>query len=434
MNLLVTNARTAQAYVIVQCLRPFAKKIVVETCGRSALAARISPAANSRLVDRRYRVPYASRDWQAGRIQRENTEAEEAYLQAILRVCEEEEIDTIFPSLDPQVYIFSKNLHRLKERGITAPVPDYDTLLGSLDKYRTIQAAAASGFPHPRTVLGDDDEAVRRFASEVKPPWVVRPRFTAGSVGFELVTDGAQLVARAQAVREKFGIPLVQEYIPGTGRQNFYVVLDARGEEAFSLCPRVIRCTSRIFRNATAACESAVEHPLMPRVLGLARQLNWRGSITIQTKIDPRTGQPCLMEANPRLGTHLWYRTSLGVNEPLMCLKIARGEAVEKVTSVPLGALMLEPTEDAMGLGFELLDWLLYRIRIGWLGRAPLDPASPPPSLRQMYREYAACYLNRRPKILSPLFTCWLRDPLVALLWSYTMFRSGTRSLNHLGK
>ena len=32
-----------------------------------------------------------------------------------------------------------------------------------------------------------------------------------------------------------------------------------------------------------------------------------------------------LMGPNPRLGTQLWYRTELGINEPLICLTIARG-------------------------------------------------------------------------------------------------------------
>jgi hypothetical protein len=49
-------------------------------------------------VDKRYYVPSPVEDWRAGRIQRENTEREEAYIQTILGICEREQIDTIFPS------------------------------------------------------------------------------------------------------------------------------------------------------------------------------------------------------------------------------------------------------------------------------------------------------------------------------------------------
>lgn len=50
MNLLVTNTRNAQAYAIIRALRPYADKIVVTMYGRNRLSARLSYAANSRLV------------------------------------------------------------------------------------------------------------------------------------------------------------------------------------------------------------------------------------------------------------------------------------------------------------------------------------------------------------------------------------------------
>ena len=114
MNLLVTNTRNPQAYAIIRALRPYADKIVVTMYGKNRLVARLSHAANSRLVDKRYYVPSPVEDWRAGRIQKENTEREEAYIQAVLRICEEEKIDTIFPSFDAHVYVFSKNKERFE--------------------------------------------------------------------------------------------------------------------------------------------------------------------------------------------------------------------------------------------------------------------------------------------------------------------------------
>jgi hypothetical protein len=88
MNLLVTNTQNAQAYAIIRALRPHADKIVVTMEGAKRIVARLSHAANSRLVDKRYYPPLPAADWQAGRVQRENTEGEEAYIQAVLRICE----------------------------------------------------------------------------------------------------------------------------------------------------------------------------------------------------------------------------------------------------------------------------------------------------------------------------------------------------------
>src|SRR3990172_7619652 len=103
MNLLVTNTRNAQAYAIIRALRPYAKKIVATMYGKTRFTARFSHAAHSRLVDKRYCVPSPVEDWRAGNVQRENTPREEAYIQAVERICENEHIDTIFPSWDPKV-------------------------------------------------------------------------------------------------------------------------------------------------------------------------------------------------------------------------------------------------------------------------------------------------------------------------------------------
>ena len=116
MRLLVTNTQAAQAYAIIRSLRPFAETIVATMEGKNRWAARTSHAANSRLVDRRYYVPRADQDWAGGVIQPENTEREETYVQRILEICRIERIDTIFPSYDPLVYVFSKNQRRLPSR------------------------------------------------------------------------------------------------------------------------------------------------------------------------------------------------------------------------------------------------------------------------------------------------------------------------------
>src|SRR5688572_24281767 len=100
MNLLVTNTDAPQAYDIIYALRPHSSKVVATMEGDSPLAARLAHAANSRLVDKRRFTPSPIRDWQAGRIGPENTEREEAYIQALERICADEKIDFIFPSWD----------------------------------------------------------------------------------------------------------------------------------------------------------------------------------------------------------------------------------------------------------------------------------------------------------------------------------------------
>jgi biotin carboxylase len=408
-----------QAYAIIRSLRPLAEHIVATVYGLRRLAPYTCHAAFSRLVDRRVRVPLPDRDWITGRIQAENTEGEEIFVRAILELCERERIDTIFPSADPWVYVFSKNRERFAKRGIVIPVPDLETVLGPMDKYRSIAAAQACGFPAPRSFLPEDEADVARITRELPPPWVIKPRISQSSAGLAIVSDAAELAERVRAVQARRGTPMIQEYIPGKEKQNFYLILDRDGELKSLMSPRILRYSRRLYRAATAACETAPRHEYADKAVALARQLGWWGGLTIQTKIDPRDGRPRLMEANPRLGAHLWYRTELDINEPAMCLAIARGEPVAPASDPPPGCRLLEPIEDIGAISFEVLDRLVYWIRMRVLGARPMDPSNEPMKLGEIVRAYWDQYVRSESKRYSPEFRHALGDPLPALIWLY---------------
>ena len=128
MRLLVTNPWNGQAYCVLRTLRPHAARVIVTTYREHGVLGRLAPAAVSRFADAVYRVPFAAQDWQRGQISDENSEAEEAYVRAVLDICAREDVDTVFPSWDPEVGILSKNKLRFAERGITLSVPEWSVL------------------------------------------------------------------------------------------------------------------------------------------------------------------------------------------------------------------------------------------------------------------------------------------------------------------
>jgi len=434
MKLLVTNSQSAQAYAIIRALKPYAQKIVATMYGKHRFAARTSNAANSRFVNKRYYVPNPELDWQAGIIQKENTEREEAYIQAVLHICKEEAINTIFPSSDAQVYIFSKNRHRFEKMGILIPVPDYETVVVPLDKYQTIRTAQQEGFPCPTMYLPESEKDIKRITEELAPPWVIKPRFTYGGRGMEIVTSFTALLDQTRQIGEHYGMPMIQEYIPGRQAQNFYILVDREGEVIRILCPRIVGPTHRRLYRASSSCESRVSHPYLPHVTRLVRRLGWWGGLTVQTKIDARDGTPKLMEINPRLGMHLWYRTELGINEPLMCLKIAKGEKIQGIADYPVGTLLLEPMEDVLRLSFAFLDLFLYKFRTLFRGIEPIDPLNSPLSLKEIIQSYRRTYFWGGKKKFSPHFKYILEDPLPCILWCYAFVGHSLRHIKHLGR
>ena len=248
MRLLITNARCAQAYASLRALRPHADWITVVMSGPRAMGFwPTCHAAYSRLVDRRCRVPDPEQDWHAGRIQPENTAREQAFVDEVLRVCERDNIDTIFPSNDPWIYVFAKNREVFAKHGVLVPVPEYETVIKPLDKYNTVRCAQDVGFPTPKSYLPETDEDFKRIVAETSSPWMVRPRFTTGGRGMKIVTDGRELKATAQATAAVHGAPMIQEYIPGSGKQNFYILLDRSGRAVSVYTPKVVRISGRVF-------------------------------------------------------------------------------------------------------------------------------------------------------------------------------------------
>ncbi len=435
MNLLVTNTRNTQAYSIIRTLRPYAAKIVAAMEGNNRLAARISHAANSRLVDKRYYTPYPAEDWRAGRIQRENTEKEEFYIQTVLQICEAEKIDTIFPSFDPQIYVFSKNKKRFEQMGILIPIPGYETAINPLDKFRTVLTAQEVGFPCPKTYLPESENDLRRIVADLGFPLVIKPRFTSGGRGTAIVKDLDELSAgmRRSWCNSPSGA-MVQEYIPGKEKQQFYLVLDKTGELKMAFCPRTLRLFDRLYRNSSAASELSLPHPRSSEAADVVRRLGWWGGITLQTKVDPRDGLPKLLETNPRLGHHLWYRTGVAINEPLMCLQIARGLNVAPIENYPVGTIFLSPIEDVLTFGIGLLDRFVYALKSRLFGAGSLDPLSVAPSFRELLRSYRQTYFNGQKKVFDPYFTHFVQDPIVSFLWWLQFSHQVMTATKHLGR
>ena len=433
MNLLVTNTRNSQAYAIIRALRPYAHKIVATMEGDNRFSAWLSHAARSRLVDKRYFTPSPAADWRAGRIQRENTEKEENYIQAVLRICEEEKIDTIFPSFDPHVYVFSKNKERFEKLGILIPVHDYETLLTPLDKYRTIQSAQEVGFPCPKTYLAESEDDLKRISKDLGFPLVVKPRFTAGSRGTEMVRDLPELLSNYR----KATIPtslMIQEYIPGKHLHHLLLVLDSAGIIKMCLGLTAVRYLFRLNQRFGTAIESFDTNAYTMQAAKLGRKIGWPGSVTVQVKIDSRDGIPKLMEINPRLGNGLWQVVAIGINEPLMCLKIAKGENVQAAKDHPAGTLFLRPIEDLLGLGVKIIDALVYKFRINLQRRHPIDPSNAPPSITELMQSYKETYFNRKKKLCDFYFTYFFNDPAVSIIWGLQTLTVLARFAKDLGK
>jgi predicted ATP-grasp superfamily ATP-dependent carboligase len=338
-------------------------------------------------------------------------------------------VDVIFPSLDPEVYLFAKNKRRLANKGILAVVPDPEVIRIPMDKALTIRVAQRVGFPAPRTWFADCAADVERIPGESAAPWLVKPRFTAHGAHMVYVEDAAGLVAAYAQVSGFQPSPFIQEFIPGGLRQNFYLTVGRDGKILSLLSPRVTRTYAAGYRVACKTCVSASTGPYLAELRALIRELGLWGGYTIQTKIDPRDGLPKLLEINPRMGQHLWWRTELGVNEPQICLRLARGETLVRDFQFPDGVVMLDPYHDLFFL-YDRLAEAIFRTINRLLRRGRDKPGETAnangPGVLATLRLYKRDYLNRSRKILCPEVHNLLVDPYPCLRAFWFKFRGMT--------
>jgi biotin carboxylase len=413
MNLLVTNTRNAQAYAIIRALRPYANKIVATMEGDNQFFDWFSHAARSRLVDKRYFTPSPAADWRAGRVQRQNTEKEKRYVQAVLRICEEEKIDTIFPSFDPHVYVLSKNKESFERLGIVIPVPDFDVVITPLDKYRTVKAAEAVGFPCPKTRLPESEDDLKRIADEIGFPLLIKPRFTASGRGTTAVRDFSELSETIRLIIKSCAMPLLQEFIPGDQGDYITLLLDRRGELKMVYQKRFLL----YFRRGKFAKyrESITPTGYGIQASRLIKDLGWWGSSQVEVKIDARDNIPKLMEINPRFGSGLMEIVAVGINAPWMCLKVARGEEVESVLNYPV-AVNLRPVEDALLLMLQLSSLVISKYQTVVRGKLLFDPFNPPTTFKELVWWYKGIYTNDKEKVFDSTFKDFFQDPVVSVI------------------
>jgi predicted ATP-grasp superfamily ATP-dependent carboligase len=414
MRLLVTNPWNGQAYCVLRALRPHAARVIVTAYREHGVLGRLAPAAVSRFADAVYRVPFAAQDWQRGRIHDENSEAEEAYVRAVLDICVREDIDTVFPSWDPEVLILSKNKQRFADRGIAVPVPEWLLLRQVMDKYALAQLATEMGCPCPRTHLPRSLAEAAEVAELVGFPLLLKPRCSSGSRGVRLVVRREQLADAIRRVERTFGMPILQEWIPGRldRRVNVHATMDRQGRLVAVAVRRNVRSVFASFDSVTTTQASLEAPALVAQVGRLLERLGYAGCVSAQFKVDPRDGLAKLLEINCRPGYRVWCNIATGQNTPSLCVQIERGESVEALPPQAGSLVFLSPIEDALAFGVSLLDWASRRVA----PRRDGELLGAPPPLRDIVRGYRDTYLAPG-RFFDLYFKALADDPLAGLAW-----------------
>ena len=311
-SVFVTDASKRESLAIVRSL---AKKGIKVTAGENR---RICCSFFSKYVKNKIIYPNPNRN-------------PRSFMQNIYELVKRSKYDAIFPVDDQTTILFSKYKDKLSKY-TKVPVADYETIMKGRDKAKTIKIAMENGIPCPKTY--DDIEEIRK--DEIEFPVVIKPRESSGARGIVYVNSSPEKFVREyKRVRNKYGAPLIQEYIPGE-HYNISTLFNMDSELRAVFVLKKIRQYPVSGGPVTFAV--SVEKPdVVKYAVKLLKAVNWYGVAEVELIIDKRDKKPKLLEVNPRFWSPLELAILSGVDFPYLLYKMAMDGDVKPVITYKTG-------------------------------------------------------------------------------------------------
>lgn len=258
----------------------------------------------------------------------------DGFVDAIESELARNDYDMVLPINEATVDVVVRNAERF-EPYTTVPFLPYERLLVGLDKRRTIDAAREAGIPHPATYCSDE-HSIEHVESELGYPVVVKPPIGEGRRGISVCDTRDELERAAREGEATHGTVIYQEYIPNGGERGVYTLYDCDGELTGLTVQRRLR--SRPPDGGASTYRETIEDPeLVALASRLLESIDWRGLAMVEFRYDDRTGEPKLIEINPRLWGSLSLSTYAGVDFPYLLYRLAIGESPDPALDYEVG-------------------------------------------------------------------------------------------------
>lgn len=210
-------------------------------------------------------------------------------------------------------------------------IPSDDAYAVCADKGATLALAARVGVPHPTThTVGTGTALLQAVRALAPAEFIVKPVKGSGSRG--LLYNPTFDQAGADAYISRHGEAVVQERVPAHGDAvGVSLLFDAAGTPVAHFVHKRLRQ----FPNSGGPSTDriGIDHPqLLELSIRLLQAVGWRGIAMVEWKVDPVSGEPRLMEVNPRFWGSLELAVRSGVDFPTLYTRAARGETIEPVT------------------------------------------------------------------------------------------------------
>lgn len=235
------------------------------------------------------------------------------YIPALVDICLKEQVDLVFPLIDPDVPVLARHREIIEATGAELAVVSADAAAVCGDKWQTKQFFTRLGLATACAWLPNEIDATR-----VQYPLFVKPRGGSAATNTFKVRDAGELAFFIKYVHE----PVIEEFLPG-GEITNDVICDLAGEVLGVISRQRIEV-----RWGEVAKGMTVHAPAITEAcVAIARALPAIGPITVQCIM--KDDAPYFTEINARLGGGVPLGIAAGADSPRWLLARAAGLPVD---------------------------------------------------------------------------------------------------------
>jgi FAD-dependent urate hydroxylase len=285
----------------------------------------------------------ASRWCASGTVVPDFIEDQDAYVDAVLRLCAERGPRSLLLGHDGSIEALRRRRADV-ERVVGLGLAPENALAVAVDKTLTLAFAETVGLRSPRGAFVTDPADAAAAVEEVGLPAVVKPtRSWAQEAGIGkrliavVVRTRAEALAAIEGVLEE-GIDVVlQEWLPGAREALSF--LHARGRTWARFAQRADRTFPPLGGNSVLRESIPLPEDVAPAAERLVAELGLDGYSEVEFRRDA-DGRAALMEINPRLSASVEIAVRAGVPFPRLLHEWASGEPLREVSGYRAGLRM----------------------------------------------------------------------------------------------
>ena len=241
------------------------------------------------------------------------------YLEHILKICREEQIDGVFSLIDPELSMLAKEKDRFLEIGTVPIISPYDLVEACFDKYKMYQMLCTMQIPTGKCFIEKEAFYQAVEAGEITYPVFIKPVKGSASININKVNSKEEV----ELLFTLYDDLMIQEYMDGQeyGADVYIDMLSGKCTSIF------VKKKVKMRAGETDKSVSFKDEKLFTILRDFVERCGFRGMIDID--IFDINGTYYISEVNPRFGGGYPHAYACDVNMPKQVLENLAGRENE---------------------------------------------------------------------------------------------------------